>query len=732
MKNINNRSFYKSSAILRTIVLAIGLLLPMGMGFAMQVNVPLGEVAQEADLIFIGTVEQQESYFNQQQTLIMTEVLFKDMVIVHSSDRSRQKESAAITLAYAGGCVDGLCLDTSTAPSFRTGRRYLLFVSDDGKTYINPIIGGSQGFFEVIRDNRTGEEFVLTADKKAITAVNSRGIGRSKWPVSAIEDGLPVYDPGQSAHTDRATVLPPTPASPLDRASVSSILDTGAGEISPALGLAAFIDYIKNSALTEPLSYRLLKRPGQEDCLGNSGTKMEQKPLDLELLPVLSFPAAGTSGPGTTPGMATTDSPVLPQGGQLGACGHHSLPFTIEMVPEAWWSYNTFEACRTTWNNFMEVYRKKVSDGKVGGHNGQNEICGWFDDATMFQNFGVHWNNYLAWAHTWYYTGSPCGKLIESDIAFNPAYTWTDDETLAIGNNDLVLLRPVAMHELAHTWGMQRGVAGSWGFNETYDYDKPTVVHSYYHSIVENGRGIHPTDAYCFRRDYSKYTAIKENLVDVGVESYYADNGLKNATATGSTYSAGSAISLKNITVENNSYKQVADVRIRIYLSKDRTITGTDYQVGTFWFWATFTAESYTVFNLDSTVPVGIPAGIYYIGIIITVNGDQQDNYSPNNSTSFFATITIKGGADGGDDDGGGKCFIATAAYDSPHHPYVKIFRGFRDRVLVRGELGRQLVDLYYKYSPFPAEVISRHESLRAAVRQGLTPLAAICSLLLR
>ena len=72
-----------------------------------------------------------------------------------------------------------------------------------------------------------------------------------------------------------------------------------------------------------------------------------------------------------------------------------------------------------------------------------------------------------------------------------------------------------------------------------------------------------------------------------------------------------------------------------------------------------------------------------------------------------------------------GRCFIATAAYGSPLHPYVKIFRDFRDRYLRSSKLGCKLVDLYYKYSPFAAELITKHKVLKVAFRINILPLVA-------
>ncbi|NQT79176.1 MAG: hypothetical protein HQ555_02125 [Candidatus Aminicenantes bacterium] len=70
-------------------------------------------------------------------------------------------------------------------------------------------------------------------------------------------------------------------------------------------------------------------------------------------------------------------------------------------------------------------------------------------------------------------------------------------------------------------------------------------------------------------------------------------------------------------------------------------------------------------------------------------------------------------------------CFIATAAYGSTLNPYVKILREFRDRYLMPSRLGRELVGIYYKYSPFAAELIAKHKVLKVAVRNNLVPIIA-------
>ena len=71
-------------------------------------------------------------------------------------------------------------------------------------------------------------------------------------------------------------------------------------------------------------------------------------------------------------------------------------------------------------------------------------------------------------------------------------------------------------------------------------------------------------------------------------------------------------------------------------------------------------------------------------------------------------------------------CFIATAAFGSPFHPYVKALQDFRDKYLMPSRAGRKLVNLYYKYSPYIAELITNHKVLKTVVRIWLMPMVAL------
>lgn len=64
-----------------------------------------------------------------------------------------------------------------------------------------------------------------------------------------------------------------------------------------------------------------------------------------------------------------------------------------------------------------------------------------------------------------------------------------------------------------------------------------------------------------------------------------------------------------------------------------------------------------------------------------------------------------------------GRCFIATAAFDSPYALEVQQLRQFRDENLRQENWGRQFIYYYYKYSPLVACFIDKHDYLKAPTR---------------
>ena len=89
-------------------------------------------------------------------------------------------------------------------------------------------------------------------------------------------------------------------------------------------------------------------------------------------------------------------------------------------------------------------------------------------------------------------------------------------------------------------------------------------------------------------------------------------------------------------------------------------------------------------------------------------------NTSPDNGDTAVVSTS---------DSSGGGCFIATAAYGSILHPYVKKLREFRDQHLLNNAIGQKFVKLYYRYSPPLADYIAEREWRRVLAQAVLAPL---------
>ena len=73
---------------------------------------------------------------------------------------------------------------------------------------------------------------------------------------------------------------------------------------------------------------------------------------------------------------------------------------------------------------------------------------------------------------------------------------------------------------------------------------------------------------------------------------------------------------------------------------------------------------------------------------------------------------------------GNSSCFVATAAFQDPNHPCVRILRRYRDDVLEPTIAGRLIVRTYYILGPYAAIVVERRPRMREAARRRLVAIA--------
>jgi len=118
--------------------------------------------------------------------------------------------------------------------------------------------------------------------------------------------------------------------------------------------------------------------------------------------------------------------------------------------------------------------------------------------------------------------------------------------------------------------------------------------------------------------------------------------------------------------------------------------------------------------------------------LLVYVNEDTETssdsfNFSVNDGQgntltgqSFNITVTDQQNEE--DDEQDQNCWVSVCAAGSHLAESLSALRSFRDRVLLRTPLGRDLVTLYYDLSPPMARFMTGHESLQAPVRCGLIP----------
>ena len=147
---------------------------------------PFDELVSDAEQIFAGTVSATQSR-RLPSGLIVTEVTFS-LARVFKGARA-----AEVTLLMPGGEIGGEALRVAGMPELRAGNAYLVFAKGNGRAIL-PLVGGTQGLFQIERDPVTAEEFVVDARGAAIESDQIRalagqardGAGAPRIPLDAI------------------------------------------------------------------------------------------------------------------------------------------------------------------------------------------------------------------------------------------------------------------------------------------------------------------------------------------------------------------------------------------------------------------------------------------------------------------------------------------------------------------------------------------------------------------
>lgn len=613
----------------------------------------LHEVAHTADLIVLGTVVAAENRIAIPGVSAFTDYEIEVDSLIRETATSIGLDDAAttVTVSLAGGRIDdehGIRL--SGVPELELGEQYLMFLLDDGRPYVNPMVGGGQGLFKVVRDPRTGIQYPIAGGGRGIREIIDREVHLTP-AIAALEAGVAAI-----RDADRRVLTAPVSDAP---GHVAATVGPAAGV--PIMSLAAFLDEVDVLLdMAPPASHERVFRGVRGAPTGE--TFKPSPPRGVEgAAPVVLQGSEGRGVPRRAhrdlaidpgaPGHDTRDASRLTELAPINAphgavahaggdgfcvCGYQPLfqEFELSLNSDfAFWE----EVGMAEFNQYVDVFRVRAADGDQGASNSEDELLGLQSEATMNSEYGYSWGTALAVAYSRILIFCDCCEILEVDIAFNPSYSWSFDDDAAL-NPDQHHYLTVLMHELGHSVGFNTGATCP---DETYlfGYGINSVMHGGYSELVENGYGLHPVDARNLRLNYDDQATIP-TIVDLGVESYWSDGGLSNATTDVEVVAPGSPITIDRVTVENMSNIAVDDVRVRLMLSTNTIITTSDTPFPGSFYWSSLPAESAWVGTLTGEIPF-VPAGEYYVGLIVAQDFVGADPYPLNDASWVLEKIEV-------------------------------------------------------------------------------------------
>ena len=136
------------------------------------VEMPLRDMVSMAPSIVVGTVESSASRWNEDRSLIVTDVR------IRVTDVIKGQNVGEIVVTQPGGKVGKLRVDVDGAVAYRTGQETVLFLAPDSRGN-QQVLGVFRGRFDVATDARTGKKSVQglkAADVDAMTGAGKPGV----------------------------------------------------------------------------------------------------------------------------------------------------------------------------------------------------------------------------------------------------------------------------------------------------------------------------------------------------------------------------------------------------------------------------------------------------------------------------------------------------------------------------------------------------------------------------
>lgn len=372
-------------------------------------TVPLTDTqkVRAAEHIVVAKVARKDVRWNAQRTLIVTDYT------VRVEDRLKGEAPRSLRVTVAGGTLGGETHESCLSTRLEEGRRYVLFLNDLSRPAFTPFTGATQGVFREL-PAKNGNRLVAQGQRPDTPLkMDGRAVPFATFVASLrdlVADAQAKAVDGDLDHVVAGAENPDLPAQeyvPLDGKSAAG----GAPTTWP----------VEAPALEIPL-------PTAADL-----AFAETAEAEGELLPILR----DDQDPHKYVVENRPPAPIV----------FNPLPSSFSFSPAD-------QNQMAYWNRYArDLFRVRASTGTWSFGNGVFDQAGFPDNATMIQQFGHGWGRDVlgvTWSRV---TG---GRIIEADVALNPAFSWTLDGAAARQPaGRFHSFQQTMLHELGHTWGLK-------------------------------------------------------------------------------------------------------------------------------------------------------------------------------------------------------------------------------------------------------------------------------------
>ena len=536
--------------------------------YADVVKMERAEVIQRSGLIFVGMVEDKQARWNDRGNLIVTDYRFRvDEVLFGAA----QPE---VILTFAGGQLPEEGQSVSGVPEFNVGEVVLLMVEDSTTPLLSPVTGMYQGKYSAAAGGNPGAP---TLDGRGVPVTDGAG------QAIAFQDFVAMVE----------AEIPVAKAQPLPDRTVPAGLQHLVIQDLPSLRYASNEPPVDLTASRRPRrgpSSEVVEPTGGVDS-GSRRTSTDDR--------------AGQKNDRWSYSHRAENVPIvfnpLPSGGLIGDHDQYQMSY---------------------WNTYADIYRVIASTGTWAWKNDRYDIAGFVDNATMIAQFEAGWGA-ATLAICWKRWTAESDFSIESDIAMNPAYSWTTDDYSTYGNANLFNADRTLLHEIGHSWGLDHQFDALSVMNYSpHKYRAYTVL---YMDDVRAVRAAFPDEAV--------------SRTDLGIALFFA-NGDKNyddSDLSTTTVNPGASFTVSNFVIENTGTATASAPEIEWSLVPTINTWRFRHSLGRTTY-PSLTSGSWFLTSETLTVPMSIPAGTYYLGAYVQRPIDSVVN---NNSTWLDRLITI-------------------------------------------------------------------------------------------